>query len=125
MNILELHRETLAQLDARRARLPHALLFSGQKAIGKRALAQAFAESLLCERVSPEQRTACGQCPACTWLAQGNHPDFRLLQPDALAEEDEKGESEGKGEGKKKPSQQITIDQVRALDDFLHVGTHR
>jgi DNA polymerase-3 subunit delta' len=27
--------------------------------------------------------------------------------------------------GKKKPSQQITIDQVRALDDFLHVGTHR
>ena len=125
MNILELHRETWAQLDARRARLPHALLFSGQKAIGKRALAQAFAESLLCERVSPEQRTACGQCPACTWLAQGNHPDFRLLQPDALVEEDEKGETEGKGEGKKKPSQQITIDQVRALDDFLHVGTHR
>lgn len=25
----------------------------------------------------------------------------------------------------RKPSQQITIDQVRALDDFLHVGTHR
>jgi DNA polymerase-3 subunit delta' len=27
--------------------------------------------------------------------------------------------------GKKKASQQITIDQVRALDEFLHVGTHR
>jgi hypothetical protein len=28
-------------------------------------------------------------------------------------------------EGKKKPSQQITIDQVRALDEFFNVGTHR
>ena len=123
MNILDLHRETWTQLDARRARLPHALLFSGPKAIGKRALSLAFAESLLCEQPSPE-RTACGQCPACSWLAQGNHPDFRLLQPDALAEDDEKNDTE-KSESKKKPSQQITIDQIRALDDFLHVGTHR
>jgi DNA polymerase-3 subunit delta' len=27
--------------------------------------------------------------------------------------------------GQEEASQQITIDQVRALDDFLHVGTHR
>ena len=53
---------------------------------------------------------------------QGNHPDFRLLQPDALADEDGNGVD---ASSKKKPSQQITIDQVRALDDFLHVGTHR
>ena len=124
MNPLDLHGEAWSQLDARRARLPHALLITGQKAIGKRALAQAFAESLLCERPSPEHR-ACGSCAACGWLAQGNHPDFRLVQPDALAEDDDKPEAEGKSEGKKKPSQQITIDQIRALDDFLHVGTHR
>ena len=84
MNPLDLHGEAWSQLDARRARLPHALLITGQKAIGKRALAQAFAESLLCERPSPEH-TACGSCAACGWLAQGNHPDFRLIQPDALS----------------------------------------
>ena len=121
MNIVELHREAWAQLDARRVQLPHALLISGQRGIGKSELARRFAESLLCESPTATAQ-ACGACAACGWLAQGNHPDFRLLQPDALAVED--GDA-GEGGGKKKPSQQITIDQVRALDDFLHVGTHR
>ncbi len=120
MNIAELHSEAWAQLGARRAQLPHALLISGQRGNGKFDLARAFAESLLCEDpAAPAQ--ACGACPACTWLAQGNHPDFRLLQPEAMTETDETGEPVGK----KKPSQQITIAQVRALDEFLHVGTHR
>ena len=121
MNIIDLHRDVWAQLELRRAQLPHALLLSGQRGIGKFDLARRFAESLLCEQPTT-RKEACGSCPACGWLAQGNHPDFRLLQPDALAEED--GEAP-ESAGKKKPSQQITIDQVRALDDFLHVGTHR
>ena len=121
MNIIELHSEAWAQLGARRAQLPHALLISGQRGIGKFEFARRFAESLLCE--NPTLSTeACGVCVACGWLAQGNHPDFRLLQPDALAEDE--GEVV-ESSGKKKSSQQITIDQVRALDDFLHVGTHR
>lgn len=121
MNIYDLHVEAWAQLGARRAQLPHALLISGQRGIGKFDLARSFAESLLCENPTPSS-TACGECSACGWLAQGNHPDFRLLQPDAVAEEDGKSVD---ASSKKKPSQQITIDQVRALDDFLHVGTHR
>ena len=121
MNIIDLHRNVWAQLELRRAQLPHALLLSGQRGIGKFDLARRFAESLLCEQPTT-RKEACGSCSACGWLAQGNHPDFRLLQPDALAEED--GEAP-ESAGKKKPSQQITIDQVRALDDFLHVGTHR
>jgi len=121
MKIIELHEVIWAQLGERRARLPHALLISGQRGIGKFELARRFAESLLCE--SPTSNfEACGACPACGWLAQGNHPDFRLLQPDALVEEAVDAAEAG---GKKKASQQITIDQVRALDDFLHVGTHR
>jgi len=121
MNIIDLHEPVWAQLAGRRAQLPHALLISGQRGIGKADFARLFAESLLCEKVQAGHRP-CGSCLACNWLAQGNHPDFRLLQPDALA--DDAGEI-ADSNGKKKPSQQITIDQVRALDEFLHVGTHR
>ncbi len=120
MNITELHRETWSHLNARRVQLPHALLLSGQHGIGKFALARNFAESLLCETPMPSGE-ACANCAACNWLSQGNHPDFRLLQPEGLAEDGNDPEEAGR----KKGSQQITIDQVRALDDFLHVGTHR
>lgn len=122
MNTIELNKEAWKALGSRRRELPHALLLSGQRGVGKFDLARRFADSLLCENPAPSDE-ACGQCLACGWLAQGNHPDFRLLQPDALGEEEAEGE-EGSS-GKKKASQQITIDQVRALDDFLHVGTHR
>ncbi len=121
MNIYDLHSLAWSQLDARRAQLPHALLISGQRGLGKFELARRFAESLLCEQPTPSA-TPCGQCSACGWLAQGNHPDFRLLQPEALVDAEDTSTEKN---NKKKPSQQITIDQVRALDDFLHVGTHR
>lgn len=118
MNYIDLQKSTWNTLQAQRPRLPHALLLSGQRGLGKFALAQAFAKSLLCEQPLPGA-LACGQCLACNWFEQGNHPDFRLLQPQVLADE---GEAE---EGKKKASQQITIDQIRGLDEFFNVGTHR
>ena len=118
MNVVELHQKTWLGLQARRARLPHSLLLIGQKGLGKFDLARQFAASLLCEAQQIDGR-ACGKCLACNWYAQGNHPDFRLLQPNALSDEVDAEE------GKKKPSQQITIDQVRGLDEFLNVGTHR
>jgi DNA polymerase-3 subunit delta' len=118
MNVIELNKKVWSGLQTRRERLPHSLLLVGQKGLGKFELARNFAASLLCE--SPQaDGLACGKCLACNWFAQGNHPDFRLLQPDALGEDVEVEE------GKKKHSQQITIDQVRALDDFFNVGTHR
>ena len=122
MNIIELHESIWRKLQARRERLPHALLLIGQRGLGKLALAQAFAAGLLCESPASDG-SACGKCLACGWHSQGNHPDFRMLQPDALAEAEAEGD-ESK-ETKKKASQQITIDQVRGLDDFLTVGTHR
>lgn len=118
MNIFELHESAWKALLTRRARLPHALLLLGQKGLGKSELAREFAALLLCEDEAANER-ACGKCLACNWFAQGNHPDFRLLQPEALSEA---GTVE---EGKKKPGQQITIDQIRELDDFLGVGSHR
>lgn len=119
MNSIQLHAQLWHALQARRERLPHALLLAGQRGLGKFDLAQAFVASLLCEQPQAGGQ-ACGECLACGWQAQGNHPDFRLLQPEALSDTDTEPE-----EGKKKNSQQITINQIRALDDFLTVGTHR
>lgn len=118
MNVIELHAKVWSGLQGRRQRMPHSLLLIGQKGLGKFELARRFAASLLCE--SPQSDgVACGKCLACNWFSQGNHPDFRLLQPEALSDDVEAED------GKKKPSQQITIDQVRGLDEFFNVGTHR
>lgn len=125
MEIAALHDRLWANLLARRERLPHALLLCGQRGQGKFELARAFTAGLLCEAPRADG-LPCGQCLACGWQAQGNHPDFRLLQPEALGNDGDAGEGgDGKSDGKKKASQQITIDQVRSLDDFLSVGTHR
>lgn len=133
MKIIDLHSSTWLQLQARRQQLPHALLLTGHAGIGKFELAKTFAASLLCEQGIDGM--ACGQCQACHWLSQGNHPDFRLVIPEHLQkilgtsvgeEESAADKSEGKSEkAEKKASQQITIEQIRALDGFLSVGTHR
>ncbi len=120
MNVLSLHEPLWSRLQGRRARLPHALMLAGPRGVGKLEIARAFAATLLCESPRGDGH-ACCTCLACGWFAQGNHPDFRLLQPESLAS----GElDDGKAE-KKKASEQITIDQVRDLDDFLSVGAHR
>lgn len=109
-----------SRLIDRRAALPHAILIQGRPGLGKAHLARAFARSLLCER--PDGRgEACGACAACGWFDQGNHPDYRQVQPEALEPGDEEPR---RGEGAA-PSRQIRIDQVRDLQPFLRVGTHR
>lgn len=118
MHVISIHPGTWASLQSQRGRLPHALLLVGQRGLGKFALAQAFAKSLLCEQPL-DGGHFCDECLACNWFEHDNHPDFRLLQPQAMVEEGEVDE------GRKKASQQITIDQVRALDSFFNVGTHR
>jgi DNA polymerase-3 subunit delta' len=106
-------------------RLPHALLIHGRPGIGKMHLAEVLARSLLCEN-RLENGLACGSCLACGWFAAGNHPDYRLVQPQALAPADEDGApGEVEDEGKKKASKQIKIEQIRSLSDFLNIGSHR
>ena len=108
-----------------RGRLPHALLFHGHPGIGKLHLAEVLAQSLLCEN-RLDRGLACGTCPACGWFAAGNHPDFRLVQPETLSAADEEtGAGETEEEGKKKASKQIKIEQIRALGDYLNIGSHR
>ncbi|OGA32721.1 MAG: DNA polymerase III subunit delta' [Betaproteobacteria bacterium RIFCSPLOWO2_12_FULL_64_23] len=117
--------ELWKRLAGLHGRWPHALLFHGRPGIGKLHLAQVLAQSLLCEQRS-QAGLACGACVACAWFASGNHPDFRLVQPEALAPAQEEVEAgEGVEESKKKPSKQIKIEQIRGLSDFLNVGSHR
>ena len=118
---LSWHRSRFEGLLARKERLPHAILVRGPEGIGKLAFATALAQALLCERPG-SLGEACGKCPACAWLAQGSHPDFRLVAPARPAETAEEGEGK---EREKKASLQIDVDQVRELEDFLHLTSHR
>ena len=112
-----------------RERLPHALLIHGPRGVGKLALAERFAQLLLCENPAVASRP-CGQCDACRWYLAGNHPDFRRIEPEALAKtpppdaEAEEG-SEAPARRTKQPSIVITVEQVRALGDFLNLRSHR
>ncbi|MEM5437041.1 DNA polymerase III subunit delta' [Paraburkholderia diazotrophica] len=126
------------RLQQLRAHWPHALLLHGRAGIGKLRFAQHLAQGLLCESALPNGEP-CGKCAACNWFSQGNHPDYRIVLPEALAAEagfvnaaaDEKAEKADKADGDdggkktRAPSKEIKIEQVRALLDFCGVGSHR
>ena len=110
---------SLGRLLQQRPRLAHALLLQAPEGTGVAEFGLWLAQSLLCE-TPREDGQACGQCAACNWFVRGNHPDFRLVQPDSQVPVEEGAEP-----SKERKSDQIRIDQLRALQDFLSVGTHR
>lgn len=63
-------------------RLPHALIFAGPSGVGKRTLALLLAQLLNCPASSGG--LACGECASCRKIAQGSHPDIRLVEPDGM-----------------------------------------
>ena len=107
--------------------LPHAMILAGPEGLGKLAFAQTFAARLLCEqqdRATPAG-LPCGRCRSCTWLASGNHPDFRLVQPDEEEPQEENTELARPAPALRKPGQgPIRVEQIRALNDFVFVGSH-
>lgn len=110
----------LSRLD----QLPHALLLTGPQGGGKSEFARTLAARLLCEKAKGAA-FACGECLPCGWFASGNHPDFRLVEPGGGETGDEDEESAAETISAKRKSEQIRIDQIRALEEFLAVGTHR
>jgi DNA polymerase-3 subunit delta' len=117
------------QLQQLRARMPHAILFHGTAGIGKSGFIERFAKALLCEDARADGQ-ACGACPSCGWFAQHNHPDYRLVRPEALDDDGAADEEGAEGEKKsakaaKAPSKDIRIEQIRALADFMNISTHR
>jgi len=103
-----------ARLRATRARPAQALLLAGPRGVGKGALAQAWAQALLCEapRASGE---ACGSCPACHWFGMGTHPDDLHL---GLQEKTTK-------DGETRLATAIEVEQARAAVEFVHLSTYR
>ena len=71
--------------------LPHALLFTGIKGIGKLAAAKAFAMALNCSEKEPRQfpeseavhisTEPCCVCRPCAKILSGNHPDVIFIEP--------------------------------------------
>ncbi|MBC7246278.1 MAG: DNA polymerase III subunit delta' [Actinobacteria bacterium] len=76
----------------RRGDLPHALLFTGPRGVGKFSAALLFAAAVLCPRGEPDG------CPSCRKVAAGVHPDLHVLEPEGLS---------------------VKVEQVRGLDAEL------
>lgn len=53
-------------------RVSHAYILSGEKGMGRKTIAKAFAMSLLCEKHGVEP---CMECHSCKQFLSGNHPD--------------------------------------------------
>ena len=124
IDILPWQRAPLDELIARGDKIPHALLVHGRSGMGKLEFARALAQSLLCE--IPEAGLACGTCPACGWFRNGNHPDFRELLPESMADEAAGDDAAADADDKdKKKSREIKIDQIRGIADFMTLSTHR
>ncbi|MDX1901942.1 MAG: DNA polymerase III subunit delta' [Gammaproteobacteria bacterium] len=59
---------------------PHALLFHGQKGVGKKDFARYLSQALLCH-----QQNACGACSACALFSAESHPDYCQIVPEGAA----------------------------------------
>ena len=78
-------------------RLHHAYLFLGPDGVGKKTVALSLAAALHCSLGAED---SCGRCDNCSRIGNGNHPDVRVIGPEA-----------GKRE--------ITIPQMRNLQRML------
>lgn len=83
-------------------KLPHAMLFVGPESIGKKKVALALAQRLLCENPPQTQiLQACGVCPSCIRVMKNQSENLMLIEPDG---------------------QHIKIDQTRAVIQFLSLA---
>ncbi len=84
--------------------LPHAMLLTGPRGIGKEYFAQVFARAVLCEHLHSDAKP-CGICRACLLNQAGTHPDNHWV---------------GLLEDKKV----IGVDQVREISANLNMKAH-
>ncbi len=91
--------ERILQQNIAQDSLAHAYLIYGPEGIGKKDIASLFVATLVC--LNPSIRP-CDACDACRQLAQGLHPDVHWVSPESGTEN-------------------ISVDQIRALKQTLHL----
>jgi len=85
----------------RQGKLGHAYLLRGPKGIGKSRLVLNFLQQLMCQQGGD---SACASCQPCLWVEQKIHPDVWWV-------------------GLEADKQEITIEQVRELQQFTKLGS--
>lgn len=58
-------------------RFPHAVMFQGERGLGKSTLAGIVAQALVCRDKSA---APCGRCPSCIRARAGSHPDIQIVK---------------------------------------------
>ena len=82
MNLLVGHhkqRQYLISL-AQSGKLPHALLFAGERGLGKKTAALEFVMALNCQNVGAGQKP-CFVCRPCSDIQKGQYPDLAIVEP--------------------------------------------
>ncbi|MEO8523995.1 MAG: DNA polymerase III subunit delta' [Caldimonas sp.] len=99
----------------------HALLLHGPGGVGQFELALLLAQGWLCESTTvPLGERPCGVCASCRLVLARSHPDLLVLVPETMRETlgwttsdtDEGGDE--RSAGKKKPSKEIRVEEIRA-----------
>ena len=84
-------------------RIPHAYLFHGEDAIGKRLTAVRLVQALSCEGApGPDGPDACGACRSCQQIAALTFPDLLVIEPD-----------------RERAAPQIKIEQIREIEHHV------
>ncbi|HEY2925923.1 DNA polymerase III subunit delta' [Piscinibacter sp.] len=109
----------------------HALLIQGPQGVGQFELALTLAQAWLCEGVPGAK--PCGHCASCRLVQSHSHPDLLVLLPEALreplgwavADDAEGSDAAGDKAGKRKPSKDIRVDEVRLAIAFAQTTSSR
>ena len=117
--------------EALATRRAHALLIQGPQGVGQFELALTLAQAWLCEGVQAAK--PCGSCASCRLVQAHSHPDLLVLLPEALreplgwamADDAEGADVAGDKAGKRKPSKDIRVDEVRLAIAFAQTTSAR
>lgn len=79
MKIDDISGQTVALTHLKNAlkkdQISQAYMLIGEPGMGKKTIAESFAESILCEERKPGEYEHCGKCRSCHQVETGNHPD--------------------------------------------------
>jgi DNA polymerase-3 subunit delta' len=113
----------------------HALLVHGAQGVGQFEMALTLAQAWLCEGPADDDaKRLCGHCASCRLVQARSHPDLLVLVPEALREAlgwnaddagDEAGSVKGESTGKRKPSKDIRVEEVRRIVSFAQTTAAR